>query len=125
MTTDASKAPAKFPRELRLLDSKDFAQVFKKPVRIANKAFTILATPNHSQSPRLGLAIAKKQVKLAVNRNLIKRKLRESFRTRQATLPSFDFVVMVRRDINSMDRKSMESALSHIWRKVEKVCKDC
>ena len=119
---EPQKEPSGFSRELRLLDSQDFSRVFKNPVRVANKAFTLLACSNGLGRPRLGLAIAKKQVKRAVDRNTIKRKLRNSFRLKQNELPAFDFVVMVRRDINSMDRKQMDPALSHLW---QQVCKRC
>ena len=119
---EPQKEPSGFSRELRLLDSQDSSRVFKNPVRVANKAFTLLACSNGLGRPRLGLAIAKKQVKRAVDRNTIKRKLRNSFRLKQNELPACDFVVMVRRDINSMDRKQMDSALSHLW---QQVCKRC
>ncbi|WP_144392487.1 ribonuclease P protein component [Pleionea sediminis] len=114
-----------FSRELRLLKASDFSFVFDKPVRIGNRAFTVLSRANLSSSPRLGLAIAKKQVKLAVDRNLIKRKIRESFRTNQHNLPNCDFVVMVKRAINDMSRAEIDSALQHVWRKARKLCENC
>ncbi|MEE4244076.1 MAG: ribonuclease P protein component [Kangiellaceae bacterium] len=112
----------KFPRELRVLRGIEFSNVFAKPLRIGNKAFTVLARKNNLNHPRLGLAIAKKQVKLAVKRNLIKRKVRESFRLTQRDIPNCDFIVMVRRDINDMDRVDISKALDHIWRKANKIC---
>jgi ribonuclease P protein component len=122
---DSESATLQFPRELRLLRPSDFSFVFEKPVRIGNRAFTLLARANSIAKPRLGLAIAKKQVKRAVDRNLIKRKIRETFRLHQHQLPHFDFVVMVRRDIAQMDRKEIDSAVNHLWRKAIKVCKNC
>lgn len=122
---DRDQASLPFPRELRLLKPGDFSAVFAHPIRIGNRAFTILARANQLSTPRLGLAVAKKQVKRAVDRNLIKRKVRESFRLHQHKLPEFDFVVMVRRDIAHMDRKEIDSAVNHVWRKAIKVCKNC
>lgn len=46
-------------------------------------------------APRLGLAIAKKKVPLASNRNRIKRLIREQFRLNQANFPPVDVIVMV------------------------------
>ena len=114
-----------FSQELRLLKAKDFSFVFENPVRLGNRAFTVLARKNDRSHPRLGMAIAKKHVKLAVARNLIKRKVRESFRIRQHQLPAFDFVVMVKRSINEMEKQEIDSALQHIWRKARKLCENC
>jgi ribonuclease P protein component len=122
---DGESVSLRFPRELRLLSPADFSFVFEQPIRVGNRAFTLLARNNALSKPRLGLAIAKKQVKLAVKRNLIKRKVRESFRLHQYQLPNFDFVVMVRRDIALMERTEIDSAVNHLWRKAIKVCKNC
>ncbi|NVJ60144.1 MAG: ribonuclease P protein component [Gammaproteobacteria bacterium] len=113
-----------FSRELRLLRATDFSFVFARPIRVGNKAFTVLCRKNNLSHPRLGLAIAKKQVKLAVNRNLIKRLIRESFRHSQGNLPNYDFIFMVRREINQMDNEKISSSLQHIWSKTRKLCAD-
>jgi len=88
-----------FQRELRLLNSKDFSRVFNKAIKVNNKAFTLLAKKNTLSRPRLGLVIAKKNLKLAHQRNLVKRLLRESFRLQQHQLDHYDFVILTRRDI--------------------------
>ena len=49
----------------------------------------------NASGPRLGLAIAKKKVPLASNRNRIKRLIREQFRLNQASFPPVDVIVMV------------------------------
>ena len=88
-----------FQRELRLLSSTDYSHVFDKAFKIHNKAFTLLARENNLNRPRLGLVIAKKNLKFAHQRNQVKRLLRENFRLQQSLLPSFDLVVLTRRDI--------------------------
>lgn len=42
--------------------------------------------------------VAKRNIRLAVNRNRIKRLIRETFRQQQRKLGGLDFVVVVRRD---------------------------
>ena len=42
---------------------------------------------------RLGLVVGKKQLKRSVDRNRVKRIIREQFRCLRATLPACDFVV--------------------------------
>lgn len=53
--------------------------------------------PNILKRPRLGLVVGKKTAKLAVDRNYMKRVLRELFRLNQHNLPSLDLVVQVQK----------------------------
>ena len=47
---------------------------------------------------RLGVVVAKRNVKLAVARNRLKRTVRESFRLQQSCLTGLDIVVVVKKD---------------------------
>ncbi len=110
-----------FPLSSRLITAKDYSFVFNnEPVKFSAKGFVLLAKPNKLNLCRLGLAIAKKQVKLAVKRNLIKRKIRESFRLNNHHLPPCDYVVLIRREINFMAKKDMDMALNQLWFSVDK-----
>jgi ribonuclease P protein component len=107
-----------FNRESRLLTPGQFQSVFTKPLRFGSSHITILVTPNTNEKNRLGLAIAKKRVKLAVQRNRIKRLTRESFRLNQHNLPHIDIVVMVKSGTDSLNNKEITLQLEKIWRKV-------
>ena len=112
-----------FNRESRLLTPGHFQSVFEKPIRFGSRHFTILITPttlsdDSCKNNRLGLAIAKKRVKLAVQRNRIKRITRESFRLNQHNLPAIDMVVMVKSGIDQLDNKEINQELTKIWRKI-------
>lgn len=66
------------------------------------------------QKTRLGLAIAKKQVRKAVDRNRIKRLIRESFRNNKEILQGFDIVVMTRTsDVHVNNAELFESLRKH------------
>ncbi len=118
----------KFNRESRLLTPGHFQTVFSKPVRFGSRHFTLLITQkphtlvsdkhNSISKNRLGLAIAKKRVKLAAQRNRIKRQVRESFRLNQHNLPAIDIVVMVKSGIDQLDNKAINQELEKIWRKI-------
>lgn len=112
-----------FNRESRLLTPGQFQYVFTKPIRFGSRHFTILITPTNlsqdsDKNNRLGLAIAKKRVKLAVQRNRIKRIIRESFRLNQHDLPAIDMVVMVKSGIDQLDNKEINQELEKVWRKI-------
>mgnify|MGYP006161665203 CR=1 FL=1 len=108
----------KFERNSRLLTPSHFQTVFSKPIRFGSSHITILITPNLSEINRLGLAIAKKRVKLAVQRNRIKRQIRESYRLNQHNLPHIDIVVMVKSGSDKLENSEINKQLEKIWLKV-------
>lgn len=79
---------------------------------------TILAIPNDLQHPRLGTAISIKVSGNAVQRNRIKRLVRESFRQHQDLLGGRDLVVLVRPGIRSRSNQQLLSALDTHWRTI-------
>nr|WP_245961531.1 ribonuclease P protein component [Thalassotalea euphylliae] len=107
-----------FSRESRILTPGQFQQVFSKSSRFGSSHFTILITKNKLDKPRLGFAVAKKRVKLAVQRNRIKRLTRESFRLAQHDLPNIDIVVMVKSGIDNLDNATINKQLVKTWRKI-------
>ncbi|WP_334223829.1 ribonuclease P protein component [Thiosocius teredinicola] len=103
---------------MRLLTPTDFKRVFQKPSRVADRQFTVLARASVSDSPaRLGLAIAKKQARRAVDRNRLKRLIRETFRHQQAALAGYDFVVMTRTTGRGADNERLRASLQRLFMK--------
>jgi ribonuclease P protein component len=89
-----------FGREKRLLTPQQFKAVFDSASnKVQGKSVLLLARDNQLEHPRLGLVIGKKSVKLAVERNRIKRQIRESFRHNQNILDGVDIVIVARRGI--------------------------
>lgn len=99
-----------------------FSRTHKKS---ADAYLTILARPTGRGYARLGLAIAKKSIRKAADRNRIKRLARESFRVRQAQLGSVDFVVMARPSAKKADRETLHRALEKHWTSLIKRCNSC
>lgn len=104
-----------FPSQCRLTTPADYKKVFAQAKKSSDKYFTLLAIKNQFDHPRLGLAIAKKNIKRAVDRNIIKRAARESFRLQQHALTALDIVVLARKDASSVSavvlRKSLEKLM--------------
>ena len=112
-----------FQRELRLLSAKDYSHVFDKAFKVNNKAFTLLARSNSFDHPRIGLVIAKKNLKFAHQRNQVKRLLREGFRLQQATLNPYDIVVLTRRDIAVMSKTDIIRFRDDLFDRFQQKCK--
>ncbi len=111
-----------FSREYRLLKAAEFSRVFSAAQRSSDRYFTVLArvSPATVSSSRLGLAIAKKQLRRSVDRNRIKRLVREYFRTRvrpESGRP-LDFVVMARKAVTGADNDRLRESLAGHFRKI-------
>lgn len=78
--------------------------------------FIVLHKLNTVQQGRLGLAISKKMLSKAHERNRIKRILRESFRTRD--LPSVDLVFLAKKGLAKKSNTILFDNLSLIWDKL-------
>ena len=111
-----------FPRQLRLTRASEFQQVFKNNFRCADAGITILVGKKTGEGPRLGFAIARKQIPRAVRRNQLKRLFRESFRRAQHRLPGRDLVIMVRREILLSGPVKIRAALDQHWNSIIKKC---
>ena len=111
-----------FPRRLRLTRACEFQQVFKNNFRCADACVTILVGRKTGAGPRLGFAIARKQVPKAVGRNRLKRLFRESFRKAQHRLPDRDLVIMVRREIQLVGTDKIRAAMDQHWNSIIKQC---
>jgi ribonuclease P protein component len=108
-----------FPKALRLLKSTDFQVVFANaPFRASHQHLLILSRANGLDHARLGLIIAKKNIRLAVNRNYVKRRIRESFRMHQQQLQGLDVIVLARRGLDECDGSSIEKMLSKQWQRI-------
>ena len=119
MVADAAES---FPRRLRLTRAIEFKQVFRDNFRCADACLTILIGRKEGECPRLGFAIARKQVPSAVGRNRLKRLFRESFRKAQHRLPPRDLVIMVRRNIVFAGTEKIRADLDQHWNSIIKQC---
>jgi ribonuclease P protein component len=112
------RSAAGFPPELRLRDAAAFRRVFAKPTRFGGSGFLILARTGRCDGPRLGLAISKRCANRAVDRNRLKRIVRESFRLRASQLPAVDVVVLCTRDARKLPSVRLRQTLEQAWERI-------
>ena len=113
-----------FARQARLLTSAEFNEVFNAAEgRSADERFAVLARRNQYEKARLGLAISKKRLRRAVDRNRVKRLVRESFREHQDRLAGLDIVVINRDGLENRSNSELMLSLAGHWDNRVKRCK--
>jgi ribonuclease P protein component len=86
----------RFPKSHRLHQAEEFSSVIRFRCSASSEFIQVFAKPNNLAHSRLGLIVARKIERLAVNRNRVKRLLREVFRARHQDLAGLDLVVRLR-----------------------------
>lgn len=110
-----------FNKSERLLNSADYKRVFDDVrFKSADNHFTVLATSNIPDNARLGIIIAKKNIRRAVRRNHIKRVIRESFRHHKACLTGMDIIVLTRSGALEAPNPLLFRSLEKHWRRLTK-----
>ncbi|HDS1733649.1 MULTISPECIES: ribonuclease P protein component [Pseudomonas] len=108
-----------FSREKRLLTPRHFKAVFDSPTgKVPGKSLLILARENGLDHPRLGLVIGKKSVKLAVQRNRLKRLMRDSFRLNQQMIAGLDIVIVARKGLGEIENPELHQHFGKLWKRL-------
>lgn len=114
-------ADESFCRKRRLTTPAQFKQVFQKNIRSADRYWTVLFRPNDIGHARLGMVVAKKRAKRAVDRNRLKRTVRESFRCQQG-MAGVDIVVLPREICVGADNAELRNSLDKHWSRIAEKC---
>src|SRR6185369_15662526 len=69
---------------------------------------------NNQTHPRLGITISKRWVKRAVDRNAMRRWIRESFRQQQAQLGAVDILVNLHANVANKEGEATQHALRRV-----------
>lgn len=110
-----------FARSARLLTPAQYKRVFDKNHRSSDRYWTLLFRENGTTQPRLGMAVAKKKLKRALDRNRVKRIIRESFRC-EASLSGVDVVVLPRETCRNATNAELRASLHKHWSRIAIKC---
>ena len=122
MSAGADTPRRRLSRTQRLRRAAEFKQLYAQGRRLAADGFTAVIQPNGAGRPRLGLSVAARILRLAVQRNRIRRIIRESFRQHQQSLPALDIVVGLRGSPQDVDNAQLRRSLEKLWQKIHASC---
>lgn len=106
-------------QQYRLRKRRDFQRVFKYGRSVANRHFVVYALKKNGQtSVRVGVSVSKKVAKRAVDRNRVKRLVKEVVRQWVGELaPEYDIVVIARGAAVDLSYGRVEQSLHHVLKK--------
>ncbi len=105
-----------FPKELKIRTNSEYEEIFGKSKRLNTDHFVILFAPNSLGYPRMGLVVGKKAAPGAVERNRIKRVLREVFRLNKPLFGSMDVVFIAKKGSENLDYSLAKKEIEDIVR---------
>jgi ribonuclease P protein component len=110
------------PSTYRLSGPKAFSNVFQQAMVSADASFKVLARNTGQPNARLGMAVSKKVDSRAVQRNRLKRVIRESFRAHYfSDFPHtpVDVVVLPRRQAVTISNGQLFEKLEQHWHRID------
>jgi ribonuclease P protein component len=111
-----------FARRYRLTKTDEFSSVFGFRRAIRGKLLMLhyQPRPEGNTEARLGLVVGKKLLKRAVDRNTVKRVVRDHFRRCRAELPAVDLVVRLAAKPAPLDRKQLAEDFLALLEKLQR-----
>ena len=101
----------KLPKSARVLRQSEFDSLLKNGLKFGNARFGVCWQKADRQ--RLGIAVSKK-IKRAVDRNRIKRIVRETFRLNREKFPLGDLIVIAREGLSGLSSEAIRKFLVNL-----------
>ena len=115
----------KFSRKLKIHTNSDFTKILRNKktqnerattgvaptIKISATYLSLFFQKNAFNHPRIGVIIAKKNIKNACERNRLKRIAKESFRLNQKHLDAFDIILMVYKNADQLSNAEWRAIL--------------
>ncbi len=95
-----------------------FEKVYKEGSKYFDDIFVLYVLPNNLGEVRIGLTVTKKIGK-SVQRNRIKRLIREAVRLTEGILPGNDIVIVARRSSTDLKCQQVKDSLNQLLRRAK------
>jgi ribonuclease P protein component len=105
----------RFPRAARLLQPAQFDPVLRTGSRHHSALFRAHVLANGQDGARLGITVAKRNVSLSVQRNRLRRHIRELYRAKRPELTGFDIVVIAKAGCATHENARLRQDLSQLF----------
>ena len=112
-----TKPTYSFPASFRLKNGAQIQEVLANARKYRDRNLSIFIKHNVLGHPRLAIIIANKNVAKAVQRNRLKRLIRESFRLNQDKIKGNDIIVFGYRGIETLTNFELQQCLIKNWQK--------
>jgi ribonuclease P protein component len=95
----------------------------KQGRRTRDELFTLYAVHNGLAHARLGVSVSRKTAARAVDRNRLRRQVRESFRYSQHALAGLDVVVLANAPARLAEHRALQESLTRHWQNIGSLCR--
>lgn len=95
-----------------------FEKVYKEGNKYFDDLFVLYALPNNTEEVRIGLTVSRKIGK-SVQRNRIKRLIRESIRLTEDISPGNDIVIIARKASTELKCQQVKNSLNQLLRRAK------
>ena len=103
-----------FPDSYRLRDKSSIDAVFNSRKKLNSTYFALRYSKNEQPFSRLGVIIGKKNIRLSVSRNRIRRIIREQFRVHPLKISGFDIVFVVYKQANNVPNHELHQCVGEL-----------
>ena len=112
-----------FSNSARVKKPYEFQATRREGYKFSSPYFYCYVQAKQQPHPRIGITISKRQVRFAVNRNRLKRIIREWFRLNQEQLESGDWIFIVTQRALQATPNQIRKTLAVCMQKQNKRCK--
>lgn len=95
----------------------------KRGYQTRDPLFNVYAMANSLPHGRLGLTVSKRVSARAVDRNRVRRQVRDAYRLSQGRLAGFDVVVMAKSAATQAGGPALRESLVQHWDQIARQCK--
>ncbi len=104
---------------VKKLVRKDTDQVFKNGEKYSSNQITLFLSRNESEKVRLAIR-TRRQVGIAVQRNRVKRFIRESIRKQRTLFKGYDFIIIPKKPLTELGFHQVSTLVKDIFEKISK-----
>jgi len=109
-----------FSKADRILKSSEFKELSKFGKKLQNRQFIVIYSHSRVKRTRLGITASKKVGK-AIERNRIKRHIREFFRLNRHNISGFwDINIIARKEVAGLTSGRIHSSLKEVFGKIQR-----